>query len=199
MISMYTMKEKLILASASPRRVEMLTACGVTFTKHPSDIEEIVLPNETPKAMVERLSVEKGKSVALVYPNDWVLSADTTVAIGDEILNKPIDTDDSVRMLSMLAGNTHTVWGGVSLQNHSKGVLVTATFASEVKIRALTRFEIDQYIKTGEPSDKAGSYAIQGIGASLVESVKGSYTNVVGLNLSETILLLLQNGVIFVE
>ncbi len=195
-MSLYIMKKDLVLASGSPRRSEMLTSCGIQFTKSVADIEEIVLPNETPKAMVERLSIEKGKVVAKKFPDSWVLSADTTVSIDNDILNKPADFNDSMMMLKKISGRTHTVWGGISLTCIASHALVTKSFSSEVTLRELREHEIKQYIKTGEPADKAGSYAIQGIGASLVTEVKGSYTNVVGLNLAACIDMLRESGVI---
>jgi septum formation protein len=186
-MTLYSMKQELILASGSPRRSEMLTSSGIRFTKHVADIEELVLPGESPQAMVERLSVEKGRAVAQSFPDTWVLSADTTVTIDGEILNKPINIDDSFLMLKKIAGRTHTVWGGMTLMHLNRQVVMTESFSSMVTLKALSEEEIVQYIKTGEPADKAGSYAIQGIGASLVTAVSGSYTNVVGMNLAACI------------
>lgn len=186
-MTLYCMKQELILASGSPRRSEMLTSSGIRFTKHVADIEEIVLPGESPQAMVERLSQEKGSAVAQRFPDTWVLSADTTVTIDSEILNKPLNVDDSFIMLKKIAGRTHTVWGGMTLTNSNQQVVMTQSFSSMVTLKALSDAEIIQYIKTGEPADKAGSYAIQGIGASLVTEVLGSYTNVVGMNLAACI------------
>ena len=188
----------LILASGSPRRSEMLSACGISYTKLVSDVEEIVLPNEKANEMVARLAAQKGLAVATIKPSEWVLSADTTVVIDDQILNKPVDVDDSFRMLSLLQGRTHTVWGGIGLTNLEKKIAVTKSLSTLVTMKPLSPSQIHAYIETKEPMDKAGSYAIQGVGASLIEKVQGSYSNVVGLDLSATVDLLLHYGVISV-
>ena len=193
---MYKNLKPLILASGSPRRLELLTGCGIAFEKIVSDIEEQVLPGESAEEMVERLSFEKGKAVAALHPQKWVLSADTTVVIDGKILNKPIDKEDSFAMLSQLQGRSHTVWTGICVQNLEKKIVEKKRCMTEVCMRKLTDNEIWWYTKTGEPADKAGSYAIQGVGASLISSVNGSYTNVVGLDISETVLLLKKYDVI---
>lgn len=193
---LYTNLEKLILASGSARRSQMLLEAGIQFEKKVSDIEEEVLPGETAEKMVVRLSEAKGQAVALLNPEDWVLSADTTVVIDELILNKPIDFNDSVKMLSKLQGDTHFVLGGITITNIEKGISETHLVKSKVWMKKLSMESIHNYIKTNEPNDKAGSYAIQGIGASFIERIEGSYTNVVGMDLSLVVDLLLKHKVI---
>lgn len=176
--------EKLVLASASPRRREMLSGCGIPFDVVPSNCDESVLLNEDACDMVKRLSVLKARSIASNFGDRLVLGADTTVVVDGEILGKPETRDDAARMLGLIQGRTHEVVGGFSLVNLNRKVEVVNISRSLVTVRALSKGEIASYIDTGEPMDKAGSYAIQGIGASLVEEVKGSYTNVVGLDLT---------------
>jgi septum formation protein len=184
---MYKLNQRLILASGSPRRKEMLTDAGFVFDVIVSDVLEEVIPNETPEQMVKRLALLKGQAVASNNNDAWILSADTTVVVDSEILNKPIDFDDSVKMLSKLQGRAHQVWGGIAFINNSKNYQEAISICSVVYMRALSLHQIHKYIASGECSDKAGSYAIQGVGASLIEKVEGSYTNVVGLDLSKVV------------
>ena len=184
---MYKLNQRLILASGSPRRKEMLSDAGFLFDIIVSDVPEEVIPNETPEQMVKRLALLKGQAVAETNRESWILSADTTVVIDNQILNKPVDFDDSVKMLSMLQGRAHHVWGGIAFINNSKNYCETISVCSVVHMRALSLNQIHKYIASGECSDKAGSYAIQGVGASLIEKVEGSYTNVVGLDLCSVV------------
>jgi septum formation protein len=184
---MYKLNAPLILASGSPRRKQMLEEAGIIFNIIVSNEPEEVLENELPEEMVLRLAKLKGQSVAKNNTDSWVLSADTTVVIDNEILNKPLDNKDSFRMLSKLQGRTHQVWGGVCIWNQSRQTGDLFSICSNVYMRELSNKEIESYIDTGECLDKAGSYAIQGIGASLIEKVEGSYTNVVGLDLAQVI------------
>ena len=177
---------RIILASASPRRRELLEAIGVNFVVEPSDVDEILDPNESPEHEVKRLAREKAEDVASRRPGSWVLGADTIVVIGGRILGKPSDRADAEWMLSTLSGRTHTVFTGYTILNLSHPESTVVGFAqSEVFIRQLSPQEIRGYLDTGEPMDKAGAYAIQGVGAAIVERVYGSYTNVVGLPLCE--------------
>jgi septum formation protein len=163
----------LVLASGSPRRRELLEGLGVRFKVRPVDLDESPLPSEAPRDYVLRLAVEK--AAARVEPGELVLAADTTVVVDGEILGKPRDDDDARRMLRLLAGREHAVLTGIAL---GKVAEVDETL---VRFAPLSEAEIDWYVSTGEPRDKAGAYAIQGLGSLFVEAVEGSYSNVVGL------------------
>ena len=179
---------QLILASASPRRKELLDQINVRYQVYPVDLDETPLPNEKPLAYVQRLAAEKSAAcVAALKTELPVLAADTSVILGDMIMGKPQTQADAVAMLSQLSGKTHQVYSAISLRGreHSQAVSIT-----EVTFRRLTEREIISYWDTGEPIDKAGSYAIQGIGGIFVESIVGSFSGVVGLPLFETAELL---------
>jgi septum formation protein len=167
----------LILASASPRRSELLRAAGIEFTVRIADIDETVLPEELPGDYVLRLSREKAQAVA--EPGDLVLGADTTVVISGEIAGKPIDAEDARRMLRLLSGQWHEVLTGVSLVRGEQ--VLSEVAVTRVKFAELNEAEIDWYVSTGEAMDKAGAYGIQGYASRFVESVEGNYSNVVGL------------------
>lgn len=168
---------KLILASGSPRRAELLRAAGIDFTVTIADLDETVLPNELPRDYVVRLSREKAQAVAA--EGELVLGADTTVVMLNEILGKPMDENDARRMLRLLSGKWHEVLTGVSLVNGTK---VTSEVAvTRVKFAKLSEEEMDWYVASGEPMDKAGAYGIQGYASRFVERIEGSYSNVVGL------------------
>ncbi len=184
---MYKLKEHLILASGSPRRKELLSEAGFEFDVIVSDVNEDVVPGETAQQMVTRLALLKGQAVADKHKNSWVLSADTTVVVDGQILNKPMDIEDSIRMLSSLQGREHHVWGGIAFINCAKKYSQAVSVCSSVFMRPLSLKQIKAYIASGECSDKAGSYAIQAVGASLIEKVQGSYTNVVGLDLCRVV------------
>ena len=171
---------KLVLASGSPRRSELLRAAGIEFTIRVADVDETVLPNELPRDYVVRLSREKAQAVASeIGDGEIVLGADTTVVVLNEIAGKPIDENDARRMLKLLSGKWHEVLTGVSLVNDGK---VTSDIAlTRVKFAKLSEEEIDWYISTGEAMDKAGAYGIQGYASRFVERIEGSYSNVVGL------------------
>ncbi len=178
---------RFILASASPRRKELLAGVGLQFEIATSGCDEQVLPNELPQPMVERLALAKANAVTQLHPRAWVLGADTTVVIDGIILGKPENMADSMRMLSLLQGREHQVWGAFALVNCEKNRTIVQSYCSHVRMIAMDEDFISEYWKSGEPADKAGSYAIQGVGAALVDSVRGSYTNVVGLNLTQVI------------
>jgi septum formation protein len=176
----------LVLGSASPRRRHLLEGLGLRFQVVPSAITEDHVEGESPDRHVTRLAMRKATDVATCRSEGWVLAADTIVVIDEQILGKPHDEEEAAHMLSLLAGRTHTVYTGYALLNRATpGTGRLRWVASEVDIRDLSAEEIQGYIRTGEPMDKAGSYAIQGIGAAIVERVSGSYTNVVGLPLCE--------------
>ncbi len=186
----------LILGSSSPRRRELLADVGLAFEVVVSAIDETPLPQESAQRMVERLARAKAEAVARLHPRAWVLGADTTVLIDALILGKPEDADDAARMLQRIQGRTHTVWGAFALCCQELGVGHVESHCSEVTLKPLSPSMIAAYVRTGEPLDKAGSYAVQGIGASFIDVVHGSYTNVVGLNLSACVSQLLAHGVV---
>ena len=175
---------KLILASASPRRRELLEAAALKFDVVTSDVEEIRGAGEDVARYVERLALEKAGSVARRHPTAWVIAADTVVWLEGEVLEKPSDRAHAIEMLGRIAGRRHVVYTGTALVNEELGwgrVTVTTT---EVEMVKMQPEEIAWYVDTGEPMDKAGSYAVQGIGAMFIDAVRGNYTNVVGLPLS---------------
>lgn len=184
-----------ILASASPRRRELLGSIGVAFEVMPSQVPEVHQPGEAPEEYVARLSRDKANALAHAHPSRWVIAADTTVHIGDELLEKPADRNDAIRMLTTIAGQTHTVYTGVTLQNVERGWCDTRVAETEVRMLPLSAQEIEWYVGTGEPLDKAGAYAAQGVGAVFIESIHGSYTNVVGLPLATLFQMLRRAGI----
>ncbi len=181
----------LVLASASPRRRELLSLLGVRFEVVVADVDERVRPGEAPAAYVERLAREKAAAVATRRPGARVLAADTAVCLGTELFGKPDDPAHAARMLRRLSGNAHTVLTGVAVAG---GRAVARVVETTVRFRALTEGEIAWYVATGEGADKAGAYAVQGIGGLWVRSVEGSPSNVIGLPLAETAELLAEAG-----
>jgi septum formation protein len=178
----------LVLASASPRRRELLRNAGLSFTVQPADIDETPLVGEPPRDCAERLAREKALAVFRTQPKNYVLGADTIVVIDDRILGKPRDADDAARMLRLLSGRTHAVITGVCLV--SPAASCQPPVASKTKIASETTLvtmceisdaEIRDYVATGEPMDKAGGYAIQGIASRWIPRIAGDYSNVVGL------------------
>ena len=176
--------EQLVLASASPRRRDLLASLQLDFEVRSAEIDESALTDELPEDHVLRLARAKAQAVA--RSGELVLAADTVVVLEGRILGKPADPTDAHQMLSSLTGREHDVYTGVALFEPDRDTLVSATDRSEVRIAALDKDEISWYVSTGEPLDKAGSYAIQGLGALFVERVVGNYTNVVGLPLPLT-------------
>lgn len=185
---------RFVLASASPRRRELLTGIGLPFEIIVSDLEEKREDRETVDAYVRRLAIDKAAAVAARVPDAWVLAADTVVYLDGEVLEKPLSRGDAIRMLSTIAGREHTVFTGVTLRNIALDYTDTSVTASKVRVLPLSEREIAWYVDTGEPMDKAGAYAIQGIGAMFIESVHGNYSNVVGLPLSEVFAMLKRAG-----
>ena len=169
----------LILASASPRRRELLQTAGIAFTVRVSEAEEHIESGTAPQEAVMQLARQKAEAVAEAYPQELVLGADTVVVYDGAILGKPADEADAVQMLQMLSGKTHTVYTGVCLAQN--GLAETFFEQTDVTFYPLTQEEIEQYVATGEPMDKAGAYGIQGRGCTLVQSICGDYFNVVGL------------------
>ena len=175
----------LVLASASPRRQEILRNAGIAFIAQPSHVPEIPLDGEDPIVYAERLARDKALEVAKDHPQDCVLGADTVVIIDGIILEKPKDAADAARMLGLLSGRTHQVITGVCLVTPQLRTenreLRTASETTSVTMSALTEDDIRGYIATGEPMDKAGAYAIQGIASRWISRIEGDYFNVVGL------------------
>ncbi|HEX2835979.1 MAG TPA: Maf family protein [Thermoanaerobaculia bacterium] len=186
---------KFILASSSPRRRELLTSIGLDFDVRPSNVPEVHQEGEAPEEYVARLSRDKAHALASQNPHDWVIAADTTVYLEEQLLEKPVDTADAERMLATIAGRTHIVYTGVTLENVSRDWRETRVAESEVRMLPLSQDDIAWYVKTGEPLDKAGAYAVQGIGAMFIESIHGSYTNVVGLPLATLFQMLRKAGI----
>lgn len=172
----------IVLASGSPRRREILQGLGLRFRVEVSGADETIEPECPPYLAVERLSLLKAADVAKSQPEKaLVIGADTVVVLNHEILGKPKDEADAVRMLSALSGREHSVLTGISAVRRSDGKGVSVYEETKVRFRALSEREILQYVRTGEPMDKAGAYGIQGIGSLLVEKIDGDYFNVVGL------------------
>lgn len=180
---------ELILASASPRRRELLTQLGIPFSVQATDTDERVLPGEIPETYVRRMALDKaGAGQQTALRTACILGADTAVVCGDRILGKPRDREDAVQMLQMLSGQTHRVLSGVALTD---GVQVREALSiTEVTFSVISPAASIAYWDTGEPCDKAGAYAIQGRGAVFVTHINGSYSGVVGLPLFETAELL---------
>jgi len=175
----------IILASASPRRSELLELAGFDFGVVPADICEDVLPGEQPAEHVMRLSREKAQAVADTTAGRFFIGADTVVVLEERIMGKPLDEADAFRMLSVLSGRTHVVITGFTVLDRENGVCLSRSVQTEVIFRTLGEQEIRDYIASGCPMDKAGAYAIQGRAVHFVRSICGSYTNVIGLPMAE--------------
>jgi septum formation protein len=194
---------RVVLASQSPRRRELLASVGVSVEVRPSTTDESVRPGEGADAYVRRLAREKAEAVP-ASPGELVLAADTAVVLGAEILGKPRDEADARRMLRALSGSTHVVLTGVHARVHARvhpgpgaeARSETIAVSSAVRFVTLSDARIAWYVATGEPLDKAGAYAVQGAGGSLVRGVAGSVSNVVGLPLAETLALLARLGLV---
>jgi septum formation protein len=175
----------LVLASASPRRQELLRNAGISFIVQPADINETPLANESPRDCAERLAREKALAVSRSRPQDQVLGADTIVVVDDIIMGKPANAADAIRMLRLLSGRVHGVITGVCLvsvaREAEKNELRIASETTLVTMSELSDAEIQQYVATGEPMDKAGAYAIQGMASRWIPRIEGDYSNVVGL------------------
>lgn len=188
---------QLYLASKSPRRRELLAQLGVTFDCIDGSVDETTHGNEVPQNYVLRLAIAKAaagrKNMQLGLSHVPVLGSDTSVVISNDILGKPRDEQEAVVMLSRLSGNSHIVYTAVAV-NHN-GAIRTVCCATKVFFAAMTLSQINSYIATGEPMDKAGAYGIQGLGGRYIQKIEGSYTSVVGLPLYETGMLLTECGV----
>jgi septum formation protein len=165
----------LVLASRSPRRAELLEAAGIPFTVRAADVDETALEGESPRDYVLRVAEEKARAVS----GDIILAADTTVVLGNEIMGKPKDAADAIRMLRALSGQRHQVITGICLTRGNE--IIRDIESTDVWFSPLSDNEIKGYVASGEPMDKAGAYGIQGLASRFIDRIDGSYTNVVGL------------------
>jgi septum formation protein len=186
---------RIILASSSPRRRELLQSIGLKFEVMPSSVPEVAENGEEVEHYVRRLSDAKAAEIAAGNRDAWVIGADTVVYLDEHLLEKPKDAVDAVRMLELICGRTHTVYTGLTLRHMSSGYADTTVARSSVTMHPLTRREIEWYVATGEPMDKAGAYAVQGIGAMFIDRIDGNYTNVVGLPLAALFEMMKRAGV----
>jgi septum formation protein len=193
----------LVLASASPRRQELLRNASIPFEVQPTNIPEVPQPGEAPRAFAERMAREKALAVFRLLPNDFVLGADTIVIVDAEILGKPRDRADAVRMLRLLSGRMHQVTTGVCLlglrprdENGKIGFEDVKSETTLVTMDPLGEDDIHGYVSTGEPMDKAGAYAIQGRASRWISRIEGDYFNVVGLPVSLVYKMLREHGTI---
>lgn len=177
----------LILASASPRRQELLKSLGLRFRIIPAHIDENYLDGESPRQHVKRLSHDKATVIAEKYPEAWVLGADTIVVIDGFILGKPENKKQALEMLRKLSGREHKVLTGFTIANAVAKIYKTKVVQSAVKFKKISAEEMNWYVSCDEPYDKAGGYAVQGKGACFIQSIRGSYTNVIGLPLCEVL------------
>jgi septum formation protein len=190
------MKNRFVLASKSPRRSEMLRQLGFDFDIIPSRVEENFVQKETPQEHVIRLAEAKGLDIGSRYPDRWIIAADTIVYVDGSILGKPKSEEEALEMLNLLSGQEHFVSTGFSIHHLGKRKGDHHAVQTVVRVKTLTPVEMKWYVNTGEPFGKAGGYAIQGIGSFMIESIQGSYSNVVGLPLCELIQRLRSLGAI---
>ena len=176
-----------ILASASPRRLELLRSVGLKFKVFPADVDETHIDGESPRAHVRRLSCDKAMAIANHYPKALALGADTIVVIDGLILGKPKNKRHAREMLDRLSGRKHTVFTGFTIASVAAGISKTRVVQSTVQFKKISPAEMDWYVNCDEPYDKAGGYAVQGKGAYFIKAIRGSYTNVIGLPLCETL------------
>lgn len=184
----------LILASASPRRRELLHHAGIPHTVHPAHIDEAHLPGEPPTDFVRRLALEKGHVIAAQHPESAVLAADTTVALDDLVLNKPADLAEAERMLRMLAGRTHFVHTGIAVLY--RGSTLSHVETTAVTFDPMAAADLADYVASGDSLDKAGGYGIQGYAARWISRIEGDFFNVVGLPIAATVRLLREANVL---
>jgi septum formation protein len=189
-------QDRIVLASQSPRRRQLLENAGLRIDVILSEFDEKSVPLCAPRDYVNKLAQAKADEVAAKHPAAWVIAADTIVLIGDRILNKPTCSADARRMLTRLSGSSHEVLTGVHIACPCQGFAYAQVVTTEVVFKTLAAEEIEWYIASGEPFDKAGAYAIQGMGTFLVRGVRGSYTNVVGLPVCEVIEQLIAAGAV---
>ena len=176
--------KRILLASASPRRKELLEQLGLRFEVEPSDYEEDIVPGSEPHEMAKKLSLGKARAAARKHRKALIIAADTLVVLGDRVFGKPHTNAEAREMLCALNGKPHLVITGFTVLDTETGKVVSRSVETRVNMRKLTLEEIESYVRTKEPLDKAGGYAIQGLGAVLVDRIEGDYCNVVGLPLS---------------
>jgi len=196
MTAVFTCEKPLILASGSPRRQSYLRELGLEFTVISADIDESAHPSEAADDFVIRMAYAKADAVMSRFTDHWVLAADTIVSLDNEILGKPATVPEAKDMLEHLSSRTHTVWSGVCLGMREENIRKVISVQTQVVFAELSEEIIKSYVATGEPFDKAGGYGIQGQGAFLVTEITGSYSNVVGLPLSQTLKLLINHNII---
>jgi septum formation protein len=189
----------IILASKSPRREYLLKQAGLTFSVIPSQFQEDAIPMSNPGNYARVQAEAKAEAVSHLYPESWVIGADTIVVIDEVILGKPDTRKDAREMLYRLSGKVHEVLTGYSICCQEKQIHFSETVATEVLFKPLVHGEIEWYIHTNEPFDKAGGYAIQGLGSVLVKKINGSYSNVVGLPVCEVMEFLMEQKVVDVN
>ena len=187
---------KLILASRSPRRRYLLRHAGLDFEVLPSSLDESSIHMEDPVTYVRVLAESKARNVSVRFPDAWVIGADTVVVIDGTILGKPASTAQARSMLTRLSGRVHQVLTGYCIRCEDANRSFSETVSTNVEFKPLSAGEIDWYIRSGEPFDKAGAYAIQGLGTFLVKGIHGSYTSVVGLPVCEVLEFLIQEGIV---
>jgi septum formation protein len=177
-------KRVIVLASASPRRKELLEKLGLKFQVDPSEFPEKLRQNLPPERLVKLNSVGKADFVASKYPDAVIIAADTIGILNNRLIGKPHTSEEAIKILQSLSGKTHRVITGLAIIDTASGKMITRTVETKVHIKELTPQEIQTYVQSGEPLDKAGAYAIQGLGALIVEKITGDYYNVVGLPLN---------------
>jgi len=187
--------KRIILASASPRRKELLEKLGLKFEVDASNCAEEIDPTLEPDELVRRISITKAKSVAQRHQDAVIIAADTIGVIGKKLLGKPHTADEAGKMLAQISGKSHEVITGFTILDTVTNKIMTGTVSTKVYIKKLTQQEIAAYVQTGEPLDKAGAYGIQGRGAVIVEKIEGDYYNVMGLPLSALTEALIEFGI----
>jgi septum formation protein len=187
--------KRIILASASPRRKELLEKLGLKFEVDASNCEEEIDPVLGPDELVRRISITKAKAVAQRHQDAVIIAADTIGVIGKKLLGKPHTADEAGKMLAKISGKSHEVITGFTILDTVTNKIMTGTVSTKVYIKKLTQQEIAAYVQTGEPLDKAGAYGIQGRGAVIVEKIEGDYYNVMGLPLSALTVALIEFGI----
>ncbi|MBU0484766.1 MAG: septum formation protein Maf [Proteobacteria bacterium] len=194
---MFKTLQPLILASSSPRRQEFLVNLGLDFEIKTAEVEENLRPDESAQDFVQRLALDKAWAISINHQDSWVLGADTVVVKDDHIMGKPVDEVEARLMLRGLSGRSHEVWTGFAVCRASDDCKVVDSVKTIVKFASFFPEQLlDAYVRTGEPLDKAGAYGIQGLGGLLVESIDGSYSNVVGLPVAEVIREFLRLGIV---
>lgn len=194
---MYNNNESIILASGSPRRKEFLQSLGVSFKIYVASIDELAEIGELAEDFVLRMAKEKAATVGEKFPDSWIISGDTVVCLGKEILGKPTSKENAVELLMQLSGQTHFVRSGFCLWHERKNIVRAQSVVTSVRFTNFSEQVARAYVATGEPMDKAGGYGIQGVGGVLVDSIEGSYSNVVGLPMVELVSVLEEERVIF--